>query len=313
VKPPLDARRVRALRPRHEPPDPWQPIAVVEEAERQPEGVADTATIFLAGAECRFTCVFCDLWRYTTHAPTPTGAIPAQIAAGVAGLRSTPTVVKLYNASNFFDERAVPASDDDAIRGSLAGFDRVVVECHPRLVAERALAFAKRLEGTLEVALGLETVDPRAALRLGKQAKPADFEAAATTLHEAGADVRVFLLVGVPFVPAPDQTASVVASAHFAAKMGARHVSLIPTRGGNGAMELLARQGHFEPASLRLLEDCLDRCLEEVPGPVFTVDLWDLDAMTACRCTARRRRRLENINLSGRAEPHVECDLCDGR
>ena len=48
-----------------------------------------------------------------------------------------PTTVKLYNASNFFDPRAVPESDYDAIAEQLSGLDRVIVESHPSLVGPR--------------------------------------------------------------------------------------------------------------------------------------------------------------------------------
>ena len=44
----------------------------------------DATTIFLAGRECPWRCVMCDLWRETTEADTPPGAIPHQIEAAPA-------------------------------------------------------------------------------------------------------------------------------------------------------------------------------------------------------------------------------------
>ena len=42
------------------------------ERERTPNGTLEWAlTIFLAGRECPFTCVYCDLWRYTLDEATP--------------------------------------------------------------------------------------------------------------------------------------------------------------------------------------------------------------------------------------------------
>jgi radical SAM enzyme (TIGR01210 family) len=308
-----DARTVRSLRPSRPAVDPWSPLGIAEEEERQPGGsIARAATLFLAGAECPWACVFCDLWRYTIGGPTPAGAIPKQIEIGLGALRRDPAVVKLYNASNFFDARAVPATDDQAIAALVRRFERLVVECHPRLVSERVASFARRIDGTLEVAMGLETTDLRAAPRLGKGAALDDFTHAADLLRAAGIDVRVFLLVGTPYVPVAEQVDSVVRAARFAVdRLGARHVSLIPVRGGNGALERLAAQGLFTPPDLALLEHALDGCLDSVSGAVVTADLWDLERLAPCpRCFAARRERLELVNRTGETQPAIDCGAC---
>jgi archaeosine synthase beta-subunit len=314
VPPTLTASQVRTLRPPHRAPGPSAPLGVAEEEERLPDGsVASAATLFLAGAECPWACVFCDLWRYTIDGPTPVGAIPSQIATALASLRREPEVVKLYNASNFFDARAVPPEDDEAIATLVRRFRRVVVECHPRLAGERAVAFAGRLDGTLEIALGLETVDPRAAPHLGKGAVLDDFTRAASFLRAAAIEIRVFLLVGVPYVPTPAQIESAVASTRFACDhLGASHVSLIPVRGGNGALEELAAAGAFVAPDLTLFEAALDACLEAAPPQVVvTADLWDLERLAPCAtCLPERRARLERINLSGRVEPRIASHGC---
>ena len=309
----LSAAQVRSLRPSRPFPDAWTPLGVAEEEERQLDGSrARAATLFLAGAECPWACVFCDLWRYTIEGPTPRGALPAQIRHGLAALRQPPSVVKLYNASNFFDPRAVPPEDDATIAELVRSFGRVVVENHPRLTGERALEFARRLDGMLEVALGLETVDARAQPRLGKGAALDDFERAAALLRGPGIDVRAFLLVGAPYVPQAERLASIVASARFARdRLDACHVSLIPVRGGNGAIERLAAEGEFLAPDLALLEDALDHCIEAAPGAVVSADLWDLERLAGCAtCFAARRARLERINLSGVGEPRVQCPAC---
>jgi radical SAM enzyme (TIGR01210 family) len=309
----VNAAEVRALRPPRPVVDPWAPLGVAQEEERQPDGsIARAATLFLAGAECPWACVFCDLWRYTLDSPTPRGAIPAQIRQGLAALPRQPTVLKLYNASNFFEPRAVPPEDDGEVAALVRAFPRVVVENHPRLTGERAVAFARRLDGELEVALGLETIDPRAQPRLGKGATLDDFERAATLLRAAGIHVRAFLLVGVPFVPPSEQLASIAAAARFArARLDACHVSLIPVRGGEGALARLAAGGAFTPPDLGLLEDALDCGLQAADGAVVTADLWDLERLAACAaCFPSRRERLERVNRSGAAAPRVACAAC---
>ena len=66
---------------------PWQHQGLIVEDERTAAGVhTRTATVFLTGRECPWRCAMCDLWRYTTVAETPAGAIATQVAAAVAAL-----------------------------------------------------------------------------------------------------------------------------------------------------------------------------------------------------------------------------------
>lgn len=282
-------------------------------------------TVFLAGAECPFTCVFCDLWRHTLDQPTPPGAIPVQLEAvldeergRIAGSARGGAAVKLYNASNFFDRRAVPPDDDARIAALLAPFRRVTVECHTKLIGARCLAFAERLAGRLEVAIGLETIHPEAAPKLNKGASLDDFDRAARTLREAGIGIRAFVLVGAPFVPESESVEWAVRSAEYAWRAGADRVSLIPVRGGNGAMEALSSTGLFHPPSLSHLEEALEASLaarpESVTGAALVeADLWDAERFAACRrCAGPRIERLRRLNLTGLLEAPVACDACGG-
>jgi len=321
--PALVTREIRALRGAKERPDPWARPPALLEQERLPDGggAAPALTVFLTGTECPFTCVFCDLWRHTLDEPTPPGALVAQLEAVLADRRAFPwldlsaTVVKLYNASNFFDDRAVPREDRRALAKLLADARRVVVECHPRLVGPACRRFARALGGRLEVALGLETVHPEASARLNKGMEPEDFDRAAAGLLAEGIAVRAFVQVGLPWIPAGESVEWAVRSAAHALAAGARHVVVIPTRGGNGAMELLAERGDFVPPVLSDLEEALARCLE-LPeardgGAVVTADLWDLSAFARCpACLPARRARLRRMGLSGRGEPPAACQTC---
>src|SRR6185503_17306815 len=70
-------KSLRAPKPRF---DPWVAHGSTIDSERRPGGVVERAlTVFLTGAECPFTCSFCDLWRWTLDGPTPPGALPAQL------------------------------------------------------------------------------------------------------------------------------------------------------------------------------------------------------------------------------------------
>lgn len=307
------SRWVRSLRSTRRLIDPQEPIGHLWEEERTPDGrLLPAFTIFLAGAECPFTCVFCDLWRETLDGPTPAGALPVQIrkALAAAGPLPSPAAVKLYNASNFFEPRAVPVEDEDEILALAAPFARVTVECHPRLIGDRCLRFAERLAGRLEVAMGLETVHPEALPRLNKGLTLDDFDRAAGTLRHAGIGMRAFVLVGSPFVPPEEAAEWAVRSAIHAFEQGAERVSLIPVRGGNGAMEALREAGDFTPPRLDQLEEALERSMDL---GIVTVDLWDVRRFASCpHCADARLARLDRMNRSGSPEPRIACNACGG-
>jgi archaeosine synthase beta-subunit len=304
---------VRSLRAPKRPIDPWAPLGHLWEEERTRDGgVLPALTVFLAGAECPFTCVFCDLWRETLDGATPPGALPAQIrkAMTAAGPFSGPAAVKLYNASNFFDPRAVPLEDEGEILELVAPFARVTVECHPRLVGDRCLRFAERLAGGLEVAMGLETVHPEILPRLDKGMTLADFDRAAEILRQSGIGLRAFVLLAPPFVPPEEAVDWAVRSAEHAFEQGAERVSLIPVREGNGALDVLRRTGDFHPPRLEQLEEALERCLAL---GIVTADLWDARRFASCpECAGARLDRLDRMNRAGRAEPRIACGVCKG-
>lgn len=311
--PSAEDRRLRALRPPKPAVDVWRPLDVVVEKERLPGGrIAASTTLFLAGRECPFTCVFCDLWRFTTDAPTPQGAIPEQIRLGLeraADLEQAvhtdgPRLVKLYNASNFFDSGSVPKADDAEIARRVADFDRVVVECHARLVGRRCFEFAERVDGRLEVAMGFETAHPDAFRRLNKGADLQDLRRASTALKAAGLGLRAFLLLDPPFVPVSERRAWLLRSVEDALDQGASTVWLIPMRGGSTEMSRLEAQGDFTPPTLERIEEAFDEARRLDPEAV-RLDTWDLAGLTTDpdRDGARleRLRRLQLHPESARA------------
>jgi len=300
--------------------DPWRHQDVIVEDELSHLGtIARSATVFLTGKECPWRCVMCDLWRYTTPHDTPRGAIPAQLAAARAALssrRESIGQIKLYNASNFFDDHAVPESDHAAIVSELHGLDRVIVESHPALVGTRVDRFLHALNTVpaaprLEVAMGLETANPEALERLNKGIALEDFAAAATELRRRSVDLRVFVLISPPFIPIPEQDRWLCESLDFAFACGASIVSLIPTRDGNGAMEALAASGLYARPDLSDIERSVDLAHQTRRTGRVSVDLWDLERFARCpHCVDSRRRRLRAINLEQCVRPSVVCDRC---
>ena len=320
-RPLLSAEEVVALRRpavRLASPRLDRPQDLQRETERLGPRVVPTATAFLTGAECPFRCVYCDLWRYTLPEATPEGSIATQIEWTMEQLRcpgGPPAVhtLKLYNASNFFDERAVPSMDDDAILEALTGLERVVVECHPRLLlgrrgAERAQRYVDELSG-LEIAFGLETTAPAGLEQIGKSATLAHFERAFEAAHQMGATTRAFVLHGIPREVEDEQDADcqkswTLETVRWARDAGASAVSVIPVRGGNGAMERLAERGLWRRPNLAELLTVAEAAMEfESPGFDVFVDCWDLEtfARDGHAEDAQRIERIRALDRNGRA------------
>ena len=305
-------QQIRSLRPAKEHVDPYRAHGSLIEDERRPGGTTERAlTVFLAGAECPYTCTFCDLWKWTIDGPTPPGALTAQLES-ILHAQADPLAdrLKIYNASNFFDQRAVPAEDVIGIARLAAPFAGVTVESHANTIGPRTLALARQLSGRLEVAVGLETIHPLAAERVNKRLDLGRFDWAARFLAENRIDLRVFVLLGAPYVPAGESIAWTVRAVEYAVERGAAMVSIIPVRGGNGEIERLEALGYFTRPTLSQLEDALDGCLQ-FTDTVVTADLWDVNRLIACgHCAAQRTERLRLVNATGRAQTRIECTAC---
>jgi archaeosine synthase beta-subunit len=305
-------RRIRRLRPPKAHVDPYTAHGSLLEEERRPDGKIERAvTVFLTGAECPFTCSFCDLWRWTIDSPTPPGALTGQLKSVIEALdHPVPERLKLYNASNFFDQRAVPSEDLLGIAMLATSFAGVTVESHANTIGPKTVAFARQIPGRLEVAVGLETIHPVAAARLNKRLDLARFDSAARFLTENGVDLRVFALLGAPYVPVEESVAWTVRTVEYAVERGASVVSIIPVRGGNGEMERLQALGHFASPTLSQLETALEGCLQ-FTDTVVTADLWDVERVPACEhCRAKRIERLRRLNVSGHAQTRIACNMC---
>jgi radical SAM enzyme (TIGR01210 family) len=295
--------------------DPRRPVVSFVEEERSGSGeIVFVATVFLTNRECPWRCVMCDLWQNTLTESAPAGAIPEQIERALAGMATggpAPRQIKLYNSGSFFDPRAIPPDDYPAIAQHVGHFERVIVEGHPSLVGPEILRFRDRLAGRLEVAMGLETAHPEVLERLNKGMTLDDFTRAAEFLLRHDVALRAFILVRPPFLPDEAEARLwVQRSIDFAFDCGASAASLIPTRGGNGAMETLASLGQFSPPRLANLEAAAEYGIGLRRGRVFA-DLWDLEKFSQCAaCCDSRRQRLRRMNLGQQVEPPVQCEVC---
>jgi archaeosine synthase beta-subunit len=318
------SEKIVALRPHIERPQLGdQPIAVFSEIEAADvaDRLAAITTILLRGSECSFRCLMCDLWKNTHLDPTPDGTIPKQIQVAFERLEARQTGigqnliseywVKLYNAANFFAPKNIPTNDLPRIAELVAQLDRVIVENHPRLITPRIRDFAKRLNGKLEVAMGLETVNEKILKRLNKQMCVSDVQRAVAWLLDHDIDVRLFILLRPPGLDELSAIEWCQASIDTARRWGVRHASIIPVRSGNGAMEHLQRQCDFSPP----LASSLEKVLCDNVGKssmIVTADLWDWDRMRGLcpKCSPRRLDKMRQVNLTQKKwdGSAIECD-----
>ena len=297
--------------------DPMRAYGATAEEELDAAGaLASTAVLFLTNRECPFHCVMCDLWVHTLDDVVPEGAIAAQIREALAALPPC-RQIKLYNAGSFFDPQAIPSEDDEMIAHLLEPFERVIVEAHPAYLrgpyAERCLAFRDRLRharetgtregGRLEVAIGLETAHPDVLRRLNKRMTIDDFVTASRFLRDHQIDVRAFVLLQPPFMPVDESVEWGCRSIDLAFDAGAGVCSIIPTRGGNGAMEHV---GAITP-QITALESVLEYGVAVSRGRVFA-DLWDIDRFFTCRCSPARAARLRVMNATQQIPAPIVCD-----
>ena len=297
-------------RPAREKLDSYLPYEYFVEEERSADGVVvPIATVFITNKECPFRCVMCDLWRNTLTESVPVGAIPAQVDHALLKLPPA-NQLKLYKSGSFFDPHAIPVQDYAAIAERANRFDRLIVENHPALTGDSCLRFRDLLACRLEVAMGLETAHPEVLRRLNKRMTLEQFSNAAGFLRRNGIDLRVFILVQPPYLPAAEALYWAKRSLDFAMEQGATAAVLIPTRGGNGAMEDLMAGGQFEPPTLETLEAAMEYGLSLKAGRVFA-DLWGVRERCA-DCHARRLARLRQMNLQQVFLDKISCAGCLG-
>ena len=159
--------------------------------------------------------------------------------------------------------------------------------------------------------MGLETAHPPALKKLNKGMDLARYATAAEWLLQHGIALRSFVLVGAPFVPRGEASLWVRRSIDFAISCGASAVSLIPVRGGNGAMEVLAAAGDWNAPTLSDVEEALDYGAGLHQARVFA-DLWEIGRFAPCAiCRESRVARMQRINLTQSSEPRIRCVQCE--
>lgn len=313
----LSRSAVESRRGSRETLDTSRPFAlIVEQEPADKSSIVNVATVFLTGAECPYRCTMCDLWQYTLDRATLPGELVTQVDWALDNLssraESQPEWIKLYNASNFFDARAVPLEDLSIIAKQCDPFNRVIVENHPKLIRPTIKEFASSLKGRLEIAMGLETVHENSMRLLNKGFTLDDFAIAAEQLDKFEIDRRAFVMLQPPGTEPAESIDWAMKTLSFAKVHGVRHCSVIPTRMGNGTMEWFKEESLFVPPTFHQLEQTLKFALSLFADMIVTVDMWNLEMLsgTCENCFTLRKERLEQMNLQQCCLPEVVCQ-CD--
>jgi radical SAM enzyme (TIGR01210 family) len=303
-----DSNEIEKLRPARNIVNSDIPYHFLHEQEPDQDGnLQQINTIFLTSKECSFKCIMCDLWKNTLKGPMSPGAILKQIDYALNRLPEA-NVIKLYNNGNFFDQKAIHPSEYPGIIERLHSYKKVIVENHSKLCGQACLDFNEKLNGKLEVAMGLETIHPEVLPKLNKQLSPEDFKVAADFLRSLDIDIRAFILLNPPFLTGERENIEwTIKTVQFAFDCGVGCCSIVPTRSGNGIMETLQEQGYYVPPSLNALEMVFEKALELKQGQVF-VDSWDIDFISKCpHCFEARKNRLNQMNLKQKFYEPIAC------
>jgi len=306
---------IRALREPTSRPGALSSPATLVEQEMGAEGsLLKTATIFLINRECPWTCVMCDLWKHTTLEPMSPGHAPVQLNSALRQLEKASehriSQIKIYNSGSFFDTKAIYTADYMRIANALSGYDRIIVENHPKLSGKHISLFKELLAPQLEIAMGLEVADDPLLDKLNKRFSLKDYMTACEFLNEQSIAHRAFIMVQPPFTGQAEALNLCQKSVRFAFEQKASCVSLIPSRATTGAMHALKNQGYFAQPTIHTLESCFTHALQMNRGRVF-VDLWDLEMFSECKvCFELRHARFQQMNQFQKILPEIQCPMC---
>jgi radical SAM enzyme (TIGR01210 family) len=286
---------------------PTKPYLYFQEKEMTLSGNVEMVnTIFLSNAECPFKCLMCDLWKNTTNTPVGLGDIPIQIEWAISQLGPAKHI-KLYNSGNFFDRNAIPVEDYNEIARVLKDYDTIIVESHPKLIGDLCLHFNELIKGKLQVAIGLETVNPEVLPLLNKKMDLDSFKKAIQFLNQNKIDTRAFILLRPPFLSESEGVEWAKKSIEFAFDSGIDYCAVIPTRPGNGAIDQLQNDGYFSPPDITSLEKVMEYGIGLNSGIVLG-DLWDIHKFSNCtKCFDSRAVRISKMNLTQQIGSRVMC------
>jgi uncharacterized Fe-S cluster-containing MiaB family protein len=166
------------------------------------------------------------------------------------------------------------------------------------------------IKSDLQIAIGLETVNPEILMKLHKKMTLENFTESVNFLMDHDIFTRAFILLRPPYLTEHEGVFWAERSLDFAFSAGVECCVLIPVRAGNGAMDQLLEEGIFMQPDIHSLEKVLEYGIEQQAGRVFA-DVWDLKLFSKCdKCLPDRIKRLTEMNLGQRLISQIKC-TCD--
>ncbi len=148
---------------------------------------------------------------------------------------------------------------------------------------------------------------PEVLQKLNKGMNLDDFENSVHFLNQHRILSRAFILLRPPFLSELEGVYWANRSLDFAFRIGVECCTVIPTRAGNGALDLLYTNNYFSPPDIQSLEKVIEYGIQLNAGRVFS-DLWDIGFFSSCdKCIDQRRRRLVEMNLYQKRIAPVKC------
>ena len=136
--------------------------------------------------------------------------------------------IEIYNSGSFLDDKQVSPESRVAIFRKLAGekIKGITIESRPEYITKEKIELLTReFKGELTVAIGLEIADDSILKMLNKGFTLKDVERAYNVLDGMHISSRVYILIGLPFVKNPKESA--LNSVRYAKKIGFKEISLL--------------------------------------------------------------------------------------
>ncbi len=249
--------------------NPSEAYGVFTEDELTRSGAIEPHNIILTtNKECPFKCVMCDLWQNTLDERVADGVVAKQVKDALASLPIAKHL-KLYNAGSFFDRQSIPKQDTFQIADMIEDFETLIVEAHPKIIGKSCFEYSEYLKPQLDVALGLETVDPDVLPKLNKSMTLDDFKKATEDLLSHDIFVRAFVLLRTPWHSEEEGAYWAKESIDFAHSIGVECISIIPLRQNPRNID-----EDFIPPRIEVLNEVVAYGLSKNKGRVFG-DAWD--------------------------------------
>ncbi|MCS4540911.1 MAG: hypothetical protein HY929_01100 [Euryarchaeota archaeon] len=277
-------RTQKNTRPVSEPVAYWVENEVLYDKRSHPVG-----TIILNTKECPYACTMCGYWKDSLDFTPSHEALIDQVKFALGKLREI-DAIKIYNSGSFFDDEAVPPAVRNEIANLVKDIKLVTVESRWNYISDQAIDFANKLNGALEVAIGLEVADNKKLAQINKKMTCKTFKKTVTFLEGNGIYVKAYMLVKPPFTTEKQAFLLGRQTIDFAFDCGIYTLSILPTAVMDGFIDHLAQTEFFKPPNLwtvyKLVQYALQKRFERV-----LVDTSDLEQLVKCKNCAEIFKR----------------------